>query len=295
MKKYQYKLEGLDCANCANKIQEELSKNKKLKNVMVNFAKLQLTYETEDVAKEEVEKVVKSIEPDAQMTETGAKTKDEKSQRAQKENNSKVLKHIARLAIGLVVALIGLYVQMPKHLSIALVIIGYGILLYRTIKNAIKLLVRNKTINENLLITISCIGAYLVGKHMEGLMVITLYEIGKILEEKAINKTRKSISDLMDIKPEYANLKTKDGIEVLDPSDVKVGDIVIAKKGEKIPLDGIVVKGTGSLDTASLTGETKTQDVKKDDQVLSGSIVLDGLLEIKVTEKYENSTVSKIL
>ena len=117
------------------------------------------------------------------MTETGAKTKDEKSQRAQKENNSKVLKHIARLAIGLVVALIGLYVQMPKHLSIALVIIGYGILLYRTIKNAIKLLVRNKTINENLLITISCIGAYLVGKHMEGLMVITLYEIGKILEE----------------------------------------------------------------------------------------------------------------
>ena len=262
MKKYQYKLEGLDCANCANKIQEELSKNKKLKNVMVNFAKLQLTYETEDVSKEEVEKVVKSIEPDAQMTETGAKTKDEKSQRAQKENNSKVLKHIARLAIGLVVALIGLYVQMPKHLSIALVIIGYGILLYRTIKNAIKLLVRNKTINENLLITISCIGAYLVGKHMEGLMVITLYEIGKILEEKAINKTRKSISDLMDIKPEYANLKTKDGIEVLDPSDVKVGDIVIAKKGEKIPLDGIVVKGTGSLDTASLTGETKTQDVK---------------------------------
>ena len=295
MKKYQYKLEGLDCANCANKIQEELSKNKKLKNVMVNFAKLQLTYETEDVSKEEVEKVVKSIEPDAQMTETGAKTKDEKSQRAQKENNSKVLKHIARLAIGLVVALIGLYVQMPKYLSIALVIIGYGILLYRTIKNAIKLLVRNKTINENLLITISCIGAYLVGKHMEGLMVITLYEIGKILEEKAINKTRKSISDLMDIKPEYANLKTKDGIEVLDPSDVKVGDIVIAKKGEKIPLDGIVVKGTGSLDTASLTGETKTQDVKKDDQVLSGSIVLDGLLEIKVTEKYENSTVSKIL
>ena len=134
MKKYQYKLEGLDCANCANKIQEELSKNKKLKNVVVNFAKLQLTYETEDVSKEEVEKVVKSIEPDVQMTETGAKTKDEKSQRAQKENNSKVLKHIVRLAIGLVVALIGLYVQMPKYLSIALVITGYGILLYRTIK-----------------------------------------------------------------------------------------------------------------------------------------------------------------
>ena len=98
-------------------------------------------------------------------------------------------------------------------------------------------------------------------------------------EEKAINKTRKSISDLMDIKPEYANLKTEDGIKVLEPSQINVGDIVIAKKGEKIPLDGIVINGTGSLDTASLTGETKTQDVKKDDRVLSGSIVLDGLLE----------------
>ncbi len=295
MKRCQYKLEGLDCANCANKIQEELSKNNKLKNVVVNFAKLQLTYETEDVSKEEVEEVVKRLEPDVEMIDLESKSTDVKNQKAQKENNTKVIKHIARLIIGLAIALIGLYVKIPKYLSIALVVIGYGILLFRTIRNAIKLLVKNKTINENLLITISCIGAYLVGKHMEGLMVITLYEIGKILEEKAINKTRKSISDLMDIKPEYANLKTEDGIKVLEPSQINVGDIVIAKKGEKIPLDGIVINGTGSLDTASLTGETKTQDVKKDDRVLSGSIVLDGLLEIKVTEEYENSTVSKIL
>ena len=184
---------------------------------------------------------------------------------------------------------------MPKVLSIILIILGYAILLYRTTKNAIKFLFKSKTINENLLITISCIGAYLVGKHSEGLMVIVLYEIGKILEEKAINKTRKSISDLMDIKPEYANLKTDNDIKVVSPADVEIGDIVVVKQGEKIPLDGIVVKGNASLNTASLTGESKPQDVSEESEVLSGSIVLEGLLEIKVTEKYENSTVSKIL
>ena len=126
-------------------------------------------------------------------------------------------------------------------------------------------------------------------------MVIILYEIGKILEEKAINKTRKSISDLMDIKPEYANLKEKNQINQVSPAEVNVGDIVIVKQGEKVPLDGIVLKGTASLNTASLTGESKPQDVKENDEVLSGSIVIEGLLEIKVTKEYKNSTVSKIL
>ena len=105
-------------------------------------------------------------------------------------------------------------------------------------------------------------------------MVIILYEIGKILEEKAINKTRKSISDLMDIKPEYANLKEKNQINQVSPAEVNVGDIVIVKQGEKVPLDGIVLKGTASLNTASLTGESKPQDVKENDEVLSGSIVI---------------------
>lgn len=200
-----------------------------------------------------------------------------------------------RLVIGAIVAGVGLYVPMPKVASTIFIVLGYAILLFKTVKNAVKLLFKSKTINENLLITISCIGAYLVGKSSEGLMVIILYEIGKILEEKAINKTRKSISDLMDIKPEYANLKKGDEIEIVEPSEVKVGDIVVAKQGEKIPLDGVVVKGTASLNTASLTGESKPQDVAENDIVLSGSIVLEGLLEIKVTEEYENSTVSKIL
>ena len=295
MKKYEYEIAGLDCAACANEIQEGLNKNPEIKNANVNFAKMKLTYETDTLSKEEIEKIVQSIEPEVELLEANSKNKDLKNEKAQKENRRKLWLHILRLVIGAIVAGVGLYVPMPQIASTIFIVLGYAILLFKTVKNAVKLLFKSKTINENLLITISCIGAYLVGKSSEGLMVIILYEIGKILEEKAINKTRKSISDLMDIKPEYANLKKGDEIETVEPSEVKVGDIVVAKQGEKIPLDGVVVKGTASLNTASLTGESKPQDVAENDIVLSGSIVLEGLLEIKVTEKYENSTVSKIL
>lgn len=295
MKKYEYEIAGLDCAACANEIQEGLNKNPEIKNANVNFAKMKLTYETDTLSKEEIEKIVQSIEPEVELLEVNSKSKDLKNEKAQKENRKKLWLHILRLVIGAIVAGVGLYVPMPKVASTIFIVLGYAVLLFKTVKNAVKLLFKSKTINENLLITISCIGAYLVGKSSEGLMVIILYEIGKILEEKAINKTRKSISDLMDIKPEYANLKKGDKIEIVEPSEVKVGDIVVAKQGEKIPLDGVVVKGTASLNTASLTGESKPQDVDENDIVLSGSIVLEGLLEIKVTEKYENSTVSKIL
>ena len=295
MKKYEYEIAGLDCAACANEIQEGLNKNPEIKNANVNFAKMKLTYETDTLSKEGIEKIVQSIEPEVELLEVNSKSKDLKNEKAQKENRKKLWLHILRLVIGAIVAGVGLYVPMPKVASTIFIVLGYAILLFKTVKNAVKLLFKSKTINENLLITISCIGAYLVGKSSEGLMVIILYEIGKILEEKAINKTRKSISDLMDIKPEYANLKKGDEIEIVEPSEVKVGDIVVAKQGEKIPLDGVVVKGTASLNTASLTGESKPQDVAENDIVLSGSIVLEGLLEIKVTEEYENSTVSKIL
>ncbi len=295
MKKYEFEIVDLDCADCANKIQVELSKMEGMHNVSVNFAKQKLSYETDSVKREEVERIVKSLEPEVELISFEDKVKDLKNEKAQNENKSKFLLHILRLVIGIIIAGIGLYVPMPEVVSTILVIAAYVILLYRTTKNAIKLLFKSKTINENLLITVSCIGAYLVGKHSEGLMVIALYEIGKILEEKAINKTRKSIADLMDIKPEYANLKEENEIKVVSPAEVNIGDTVIVKQGEKIPLDGIVIKGTASLNTASLTGESKPQDVKEDTKVLSGSIVLEGLLEIKVTEKYENSTVSKIL
>ena len=288
MKKYEFILKDLDCAGCANKIQKKLSENPKLHNVNVNFGKLKLTYETDEVSVEEVEKIVKSQEPEVEMIRADIKIKNE-------EQKSKTIAELIRLIIGTGIALAGLFLNLPGILTTILVILGYGILLFRTAKNAIKMLIKSRKINENMLITISCIGAYLVGKHMEGLMVIILYEFGKILEEKAINKSRKSISDLMNIKPEYANLKIDNKVKQTQPEDVKIGDIIIVKQGEKVPLDGVIIKGNANLNTASLTGESKLVQVKENDKILSGSILEDGLVEIKVTEKYENSTVNRIL
>ena len=209
--------------------------------------------------------------------------------------NSKIKLEILRLIVGIILAVIGLLLNIPEILKEVFIISAYLTLLYRTIKNACTLLVRSKSIDESFLITVSCIGAYLVGERFEGLMVIILYEIGKILEDKAVNKTRKSIADLMNIKPEYANIKNGENINKVSPEEVKVGDIIIVKQGEKIPLDGVIIKGKTSLNTASLTGESKLTKVKETDNVLSGSINTDGIIEIKVTERYENSTVSRIL
>ena len=289
MKKYEFILKDLDCAACANEIQEKLAKNPGLHNVNVNFAKLKLTYETDTVSIEEVRKAVKEQEPEVEMIST------EKMKEIENKNESKMGAQIARLLIGIIIASIGLYAKLPDAVSTIFIILGYVILLYRTAKNAFKMLFASKKINENFLITISCVGAYLVGEHMEGLMVIILYEIGKILEEKSISKSRKSIKDLMDIKPEYANLKTENDIKQVSPEEVKIGNIILVKEGEKVPLDGIVTRGTADLNTASLTGESKLTQVSENKNVLSGSIVVDGMIEVKVTEEYKNSTVSRIL
>ena len=285
MKKYEFILKNLDCAGCANEIQEKLQKNPKLYNVNVNFAKLKLTYETEEVSIEEVRKAVKEQEPEVELVEVSK----------QKEEESKISNQIIRLIIGIIISLIGVLANLPLEIGKLLIIIGYAILLYRTSKNALKMILKSKKINENFLIMISCIGAYLVGEHVEGLMVILLYEIGKILEEKSVNKSRKSIKDLMNIKPEYANLKINDEIKKVSPEEVEIGNIIIVKQGEKIPLDGIIINGTADLNTASLTGESKLAQVQINDEVFSGCIVTSGLLEIKVTKKYENSTVNRIL
>lgn len=289
MKRYEFILKDLDCAACANEIQEKLAKNPELHNVNVNFAKLKLTYETDTVSVEEVRKAVKEQEPDVEMISA------EKMKEIENKKESKMGAQIARLLIGIIIAGIGLYAKLPDTISTIFIILGYVILLYRTAKNAFKMLFASKKINENFLITVSCVGAYLVGEHMEGLMVITLYEIGKILEEKSISKSRKSIKDLMDIKPEYANLKTENDIKKVSPEEVKKGDTILIKEGEKVPLDGIVTKGTADLNTASLTGESKLTQVSENRNVLSGSIVVDGMIEVKVTEEYKNSTVSRIL
>lgn len=284
--KCKYKLGNLDCPNCANKIEEALKKDKNINSASVNFSKLTLMVETDlktDV-KSYVTNIVKNIEPDVAVLDLSENVDTKKS----------VLFNALRLLIGIAVSLLGMF-AFKGNISKILIITGYIILLLRTFTNALKLLIKSKTINENLLVTISCVGAYLTDNIHEGLMVVILYEIGKILEELAVNNSRKSISNLMDIKPEYANLKTdKEDVKV-SPETVKIGDVIVIKHGEKVPLDGVVIKGSASLNTAALTGEAKLKEVTINDEVLSGSINENGLLELKVTSLYNDSTVSKIL
>lgn len=283
MKKYKYKLNNLDCANCANKIEVRLKKEENLKDIVLNFSNLTLTFKSEDdIKKDYISNIVKSIEPDVNILNLN-------------ENVDNKNYNLLRLIIGLIFALLSFVLTDYKILSEIMLIISYIILLYRTLKNAVKMFFKSKTINENALITISAVGAYLIDKKMEGLMVITLYEIGKILEEKAVNKSRKSISDLMDISQNYANKVNNEIIEKINVEDVKIGDILLVKKGEKIPVDGVIMKGNTSLDLSSLTGESESVMAKENDNVLSGSINLGEVINIKATKLYTDSTVSKIL
>ena len=287
MKSYKYTLEGLDCANCAKKIEDEIAKTKGYEDVIVNFSTLKLTFKSDNPnVKKEVTEIVKKLEPDVEVLDDG-----EKKQEKEEHNDS----DIARIAVGIAIYLIALIGNFGTIITNILTIISFVVLLYKTAKKAWKQVTKNKVLDENTLIVISAIGAYFVGKISEGIMVITLYEIGKILESKAVNKTRKSISDLMNIKPEYANLKINEEIKKVNPEEVKIGDIIMVKTGEKIPLDGVVISGDAQVDNSALTGESKLVNVTKNSKVLSGSINVNGLIEVKVEQTYENGTVSQIL
>ena len=287
MKSYKYTLEGLDCANCAKKIEDEIAKTKGYEDVIVNFSTLKLTFKSDNPnAKKEVTEIVKKLEPDVEILDDG-----EKKQEKEEHNDS----DIARIVIGIAIYLIALIGNFGTIITNILTIISFVVLLYKTAKKAWKQVTKNKVLDENTLIVISAIGAYFVGKISEGIMVITLYEIGKILESKAVNKTRKSISDLMNIKPEYANLKINEEIKKVNPEEVKIGDIIMVKTGEKIPLDGVIISGDAQVDNSALTGESKLVNVTKNSKVLSGSINVNGLIEVKVEQTYENGTVRQIL
>lgn len=299
MKKYRYDIKDLDCANCAKKLENEFNNTEGITNCIVNFGTSKVTLESSlDNPIETLKKIASEVEPDCTIEEEGKSQEEIK-----KENNYE----IPRLIVGIILAIVG-FTNCIKYIfpseqnsnlvfifSTICIVSAYLILLYRTIKKAIKQL-KGHIVDENTLIVISCIGAYLVGKHHEGLMVILLFEIGKILEGKAVAKSRKSIKDLMDIKPEYANLVEENGeTKEVEPDEVKVGDTIIIKNGEKIPLDGVITKGTAMLNTSAITGESKLIDVKENDEVLSGSINQGGVIEVKVTKEYKNSTVNKIL
>lgn len=200
MKSCRFILKDLDCAACGKKIEDRISREEGYEDVNVNFSTLNLSFKTnKDNPKQEIIKIIKEVEPEVKVLDLNEKSKD---------NDQRDFWDIFRLVLGIGIYLIGLKLKLQGTMQIISTVICILILLSKTMKKAVSE-IKRKVLDENILITISVIGACLVGKTFEGIMVITLYEIGKILESKAINKTRKSISNLMDIKPEYANLKIK--------------------------------------------------------------------------------------
>ena len=174
-------------------------------------------------------------------------------------------------------------------------ILSYLIVGFEILKKAIRNIKRGKVFDENFLMSIATIGAFCIGEFPEAVAVMLFYQIGELFQGFAVDKSRKSISNLMDIRPDYANVLKDGKEEKIDPDEVKIGEIILVKPGEKVPIDGIVVEGSSFLDTKALTGESTPKKVCKDEEILSGCINLDGILKIKVTKKYDDSTVSKIL
>lgn len=205
-------------------------------------------------------------------------------------------KEVIKVVIALILFLISLIIPFENAwINIGIYIISYLIVGLDVLIEAIKNIFKGEVFDENFLMTIATIGAFAIGEYPEAVAVMLFYQVGEMFQSYAVDKSRKSIASLMDIRPDFANIKKNGSIEKVSPDKISIGDIIIVKPGEKVPLDGTIVDGNSMLDTSALTGESVPREVSIGDEVLSGSINQNGLIEIKVTKSFGESTVSKIL
>lgn len=182
-----------------------------------------------------------------------------------------------------------------RWVKLAIFLIPYGIIGWDILWRAVKNIAHGQIFDENFLMCVATIGAFILGEYPEGVFVMLFYQVGELFQSYAVGKSRRSISEMMDIRPDYANIYRNGEIVQVDPEEVRIGDIIIIKPGERVPLDGVVTKGKSSLDTAALTGESLPRSVEEGDDLISGCVNMEGLLEIQVTKEFGQSTVSKIL
>ena len=200
-----------------------------------------------------------------------------------------------RIFASAVLLLLGLFVDVNQYVTFGLLLASYLLVGYDVIIRSLKNITRGQVFDENFLMTIATLGAFYIREFKEGVMVMLLYQVGELFQSYAVGKSRTSIYDLMNIRPDYANLIVDGQVEIVDPDDVEVGSIIQVKAGEKVPLDGVVVRGSSFLDTSALTGESVPRQVGEGDEILSGYINQNGLLEIRTTKEFDESTASKIL
>lgn len=288
-------LDGLDSTNFTSKIEDEVKKIKGVKSAFMDYVSSKLTIETENenllaeisIA---VSKIVKNIEIDIKVINSGEKVSSE-SQFGLSFDKKLLIKFIS----GTVLFLIVLIFTMPKWIELPLFIASYLLFGADVVVKAVKNTVKKKFFDENFLMSIATIGAFAIGEYPEAVAVMLFYQIGEILQNMAINRSRKSIKALFDIRPDFANLKVNGNIKKVSPEEVHVGDIIVVKPGEKVPLDGKIIEGRSVIDASALTGESLPIEVEAENEILSGVINKAGLLTIEVTREFGQSTVSKII
>ena len=286
MKKTEYILEGLGCADCSNKIERKFNKLPFVETASINFATKMLTISSEkeitDEEISEIKKIADSIEKGIQLIEKGKKEQS-------------VNKKMIPTLIGAIIFGLALILTLPEPWKLIFFIAAYLLIGYSVLFKALSNIRHGRLFDENFLMSIASIGAFLIGQNAEAVAVILFYKVGEFFQDKAVERSRKSIASLMDIRPDYANLIKDNRLEKVNPDLLKKDDLILVKPGEKVPLDGVITKGKSTLDTSALTGESLPRKVETGDQVLSGSINLSGLMTVKVTAFFKDSTVTKIL
>ena len=204
-------------------------------------------------------------------------------------------KRLWRIIIAALVFIVALLINNIEWLQIAMFVISYIIAGGDIVKRAVTNILRGKVFDENFLMSVATIGAFLIGEYPEGIAVMLFYQVGELFQSYAVDKSRRSIADAMDIRPDYANVKRGDEVIKIDPDEVQIGDIIVIKPGERVPLDGKVIEGNSMVDTSALTGESVPREVEVGHEILSGCININGVITAEVTKEYGESTVSKIL
>ena len=287
----QLTLEGLNCANCARKIEEKVGKMEGVKESNLNFTTTTLNVKLERKVKEEhaineIKKIVEALEPHVKVEKkVSGKTNVQRAKFEVKPT----------LIIGTILYLIAVIGDFKGALALILFVASYLLIGGKVVLTAIKNIARGQLFDENFLMTVATIGAFSISEYPEAVAVMLFYEIGETIQGYAVNKSRSSISSLMDIRADYANIIIDGKEKRVSPETVQVEDIILVKPGEKIPLDGIVVEGESFVDTSALTGESVPRKIAVNDEILSGGINTNGVLKVKVTKKFGESTVSRIL
>lgn len=296
--KKELSLIGLNCVNCAMKIENTVSKINGVSNVTLNFVNQKLNFEIDK--KENISQIYLKVKTIISKIEPDVEIKDLEEEFHTKEHQKRFDKIIylrkpIRITITLIFLIGAFLLSTITPFSLILFILAYLVIGYDILFKSVKNILNGQVFDENFLMSIATLGAFIIGEYPEAVSVLIFYQIGEYFQDKAVNHSRQSITKLMDIKPEYANLDSNGISKKVLPEEINIGDLIIIKPGERVPLDGKVVKGNSMIDSSSLTGESIPKNIKNGDEILSGSINQSGLLTVQVTKEYKDSTVSKIL